>query len=141
MKLEVRHFQNYFDHDLNVLVISADGEEQLPVTAIYKKDGEEIIQISNTDYYLTSYDNEFSIKPILKQLPEILEPEFSYIYDKETDYDRMVDWLFLDTESKLSCKFSFEFWNELFKNKFDIYDLILNGLAVDHIDLKLKSHE
>jgi hypothetical protein len=72
-KLELKHFKNYFDYDLNILITSADGEEILPLTGMYKKDGTEIVQISNTDYYLDSDENEFKIQPILRPITDLIK--------------------------------------------------------------------
>jgi len=49
----------------------------------------------------------------------------------ETDVNSLNQWLYLDTETKLGDKFSYEFWCLLFKNHFDIFNLIENNLAID----------
>lgn len=64
----IEHILPYFAYCLMVQVESVDGIEILPITAIQRKDGTDIIQVSNTDYYPDADDNEFNIKLILRKM-------------------------------------------------------------------------
>lgn len=67
MKLTIEHIAPFITHGLMVQVTSVDGTELLPLTAIHIKDGYEIAQASNTDYYFGD-ENDFMIKPIFRKL-------------------------------------------------------------------------
>ena len=71
------------------------------------------------------------IKPILRPLSDLTEFQYDFIYCDETDYDSITDWISLDAESRLTSKFSFEFWQELFREHFDVFSLIEKRLAID----------
>lgn len=73
-KLTLEHIAPHFTNCLMVQVQSVDGIEILPVTAIQRKDGTDIIQVRNTDYYPDSDDNEFTIKPILHPMSDLTKP-------------------------------------------------------------------
>jgi hypothetical protein len=81
-------------------------------------------------YGIESWDvKEF--KPILRPLSDLELDKYNFIYENETDYGSINAWLYLDTESKLKEKYSYEFWHLLFENHFDVFGLIEKNLAVD----------
>lgn len=80
---------------------------------------------------LKSFYNGTNFKPILRPLSDLTNDIYDFIYNKECDYPSIDNWINLDTESRLSCKFSYEFWQLLYQYHFDIHDLIGLGLAID----------
>ena len=75
----------FFEHDLLMQVESFDGIEVLYLTAITKSGDGDIITVSNTDYYLDSDENEFSIKPILIPLQKFNAINSKEMRDLNTD--------------------------------------------------------
>ncbi|MCP4984868.1 MAG: hypothetical protein GY928_02025 [Colwellia sp.] len=73
----------------------------------------------------------YAIKPILRPLSDLINTNYHFIYDKETDIESIIKWVELDSDSRLTDKYSYEFWSMLFENHFDIFDLIENNLAID----------
>ena len=71
------------------------------------------------------------IKPILRPLSDLLKNEFENVYKNQIDYESIEHLSELDCESFLTCNFSYEFWQSLFKNHFDVFGLIEKGLAID----------
>lgn len=62
-------------------------------------------------------------KLVLYDLSYLTKDEFNFIWENETDTESLEQALSLDTESFLSCKFSYSFWTELFKNHFNVFNL------------------
>jgi hypothetical protein len=62
-------------------------------------------------------------KPLLWSMNMLTKEEFRFIWVKETDLESIQQFVSLDWESRLSCKFSYLFWNELFRNHFNIFGL------------------
>jgi len=67
--LTLHHILPYLPYGLMVEVTSTDGTCIEPFTAMQIKDGYEIAQISNTDYYLGE-ENDFTFKPHLYSLDD-----------------------------------------------------------------------
>jgi len=89
---------------------------------------------------LTISDYNFLIKtkkakPILHPLSDIMKSEFLYIWANEVDFKSMEQCILLDNESFMSCKFSYYFWEELYKKKIDFQGLIKKGLAISIHDV------
>ena len=72
----------------------------------------------------------------LRPLSDLLKNGYSFVWSSETDVSSLNQWLYLDAETKLGDKFSYEFWCLLFENHFDIFGLIEKGLAIDINTLK-----
>lgn len=73
-KLTKEYLAPYLTSELLFQIESVDGIDILPFTAMQIKDGFEIVQVSNTDYYLCSDDNDFVIKPILRPISDLTKP-------------------------------------------------------------------
>ncbi|AZA82188.1 hypothetical protein C1637_09840 [Chryseobacterium lactis] len=67
--------------------------------------------------------NSFKMKPILWDLSYLTKDEFNFIWENETDSESLEQAIALDAESFLTCKFSYDFWQELFKNHFNVFGL------------------
>jgi len=127
MKLELKHITPYLPYKLQILEnnhvirelygINYNGEELI---LSYNGIGEETVDIDESDF-----------KPILRPLLDLVLDDFDVIYENETDFESMVDLTNLDAESFLCTKFSYQFWEKLFENHFDVFGLIKYGLAVD----------
>jgi len=87
--------------------------------------------IGNKKFGLVSNYGVSNFKLILRPMSDLTNDTYDFIYNKECDYTSILNWLELDNESKLTCKFSFEFWQLLYEHKFDIHGLIEKGLAID----------
>jgi|JI10StandDraft_1071094.scaffolds.fasta_scaffold1034894_2 hypothetical protein len=75
-------------------------------------------------------------KLILRQLSDLTNDTFDFIYNTECDYQSIEKWIGLDCESRLSSKFSYIFWNLLYQYHFDIHGLIEKGLAISIDDVE-----
>ena len=82
------------------------------------------------------WDGDCGFKPVVRPLSDLKKDEYTFIYEDETDYDSICEFIHLDIESRLTDKFSFNFWEELFHYHFDIFGWIEIGLAIDINDLK-----
>jgi len=97
----------------------------------------ELLEREVTLYNVMNFINgDTNAKIALRPLSDLTRDEYNFIYEKETDYDSIYDWLWLDVESRLATKFSYSFWQELFHYHFDIFELIDKGLAIDINTLK-----
>lgn len=61
-------------------------------------------------------------KLILRPLSDLVKDEYDFLYDQETDYESICDWIRLDAESRFTSKFSFDFWKLLFEYHFWLGD-------------------
>jgi len=116
MKLELKHLAGYLPYGLKMYW---EDNQNRPQT-----DWE--LKCDSVDFVLNNQN-----KPILRPLSDILDEEYQLLWSNETDFESIKQCVELDNEDFLNCIFSFYFWQDLFKNKFDIYGLIENGLAID----------
>ncbi len=132
--LTLEHLSSYLPWGLDVEIESVDGKEILPLTAITVKDGNEIITLSNTDYYLCSpEDNDFNIKPILRPLSDLT---IKYYWDNLKDGDCELSEEKIN-EIKSSARGYLKLYqlNYLFKHHFDVFGLIESGSALNINDM------
>jgi len=132
MKLELKHLAPYLPYGLKYRLYG-----NFPIQKGVDNWIEDIIEINPFNFTLEKVLTYETCKPILHPLSDIHKNEFNFIYDKETDYYSINDWILLNAESRLTSKFSYEFWALLFENHFDVFGLIEQGLAVDINTLKL----
>ncbi len=130
MKLELKHLAPYLPYGLEIIT---------ELNSVQKVGG--LADMYHIHYYddKTEEGDEpliEEIKPILRPLSDLTKTGYHFIYDKETDIESIIDWIELDDESKLTCKYSYEFWSLLFENHFDVFGLIEKGLAIDINTLK-----
>jgi len=78
-----------------------------------------------------TYGDFTHCKPILHPLSDLTNDEFNFIYENETDSESIEELVHMDSESFRCNKFSYIFWEALFKNHFDVFGLIEKGEAVD----------
>ncbi|ROI05475.1 hypothetical protein EGI16_03555 [Chryseobacterium sp. G0240] len=87
------------------------------------------LELSNEGVMLISPYGDFGradiekCKPILYDLSYLTRDEFNFIWENEVDTDSLEQAISLDAESFLTCKFSYSFWTELFKNHFNVFQL------------------
>jgi hypothetical protein len=129
-----------WDREYNKLNIFDANEEPRPK----QKKGEKIGLIKKVEIYLDYWklrvgNGHKNIFPntigkdaflILRPLSDLTKEQFSFIWENETDLESMEYLLSMDAETFLTNKFSYIFWNALFENKFDIFNLIEQGLAI-----------
>jgi len=146
MKLELKHLAPYLPYELKICVSSVDGSDYELLTGLISQNGQDIAQISNTDYYFEDpKENDFSIAPILKPLSDLIDN----ILDDNNDTNYQLNCELADllntTNSDYFVKALIEgtyyaidhrLWNYievwLNKNHFDWkHNLIKNRLAVD----------
>jgi hypothetical protein len=145
MKLELKHIAGYLPYGLKFVIWKGEKEERrIKMVAIDSeenfcyKDNEPTFYISGIDE-TNSMRGNYGIlesKPILRPLSDIGEEKFTELWSNETDYESILKFIELDAETRLTCKFSFIFWELLYENMFDIHDLIEKGLAIDINTLK-----
>ena len=70
-------------------------------------------------------------QPILRPMTDILKDEYWFMFEGETDWESINDWIKLDNQSLRACKFTHDFWEELYHYHFDVFGLIEKGLAID----------
>lgn len=126
MKTELKHLSAYLPYGLNCEVIDMGLKKTLTLNGLYED--------ASCVFYdsIESHIGYESVKPCLRPLSDLIKEEFSTIWNEETDFDsidQMVNCL--NSESFLCSKMSFNFWDALLKNHFDIFGLIENGLAID----------
>jgi len=141
MKLEPKHLAPYLPYKLK-LILKKDWHNE----NWNDYDVVEMMQITLSDkwFYIGANKDkntfvsseQFQFKPILHPLSDLLKDEYSFIYENETDYDTIKDCVYMDHESFRMSKFSFEFWEDLFRYHFDVFGLIDDGLAIDINTLK-----
>lgn len=117
-QLTLQNIAWYFTNELEVQVESVDGIEILPVTAIHRQDGYDIIQVSSTDYYCDSDENEFSIKPILFPMSDLTKP---FIKDGEET-----------THLHQLAEICFSGYNENVQ--------VLSGIDINGVNVRFESH-
>lgn len=124
--LELKHLTHYLPYELKVL--SNDN-------IIFRLDGLMLSYAILFNENIESHWDYFSgFKPILRPLEDFRDDDYNFIYEDETDYESLcLCFLDLDVESRLTTKFSFIFWKELFENHFD---LIEKGLAISIHDVE-----
>jgi len=122
MKLELKHLVGYLPYDLKGIMY-------------YGGCVRENVELGLIDIPVW-LNGSYPIKLILHPLSDILEEEFQLIWANETDFESIKQCVELGYEGFLNCRFSFEFWQDLFKNHIDIQGLIENGLAIDINTLK-----
>jgi hypothetical protein len=143
-KLELKHLAPYLPYGLRGEVRKPHYlKEENPIGELIKvektEDGVMVKICSDINNEVFIRAGEFAgedgwvynFKPILRPLSDLKKDEFSFIYENETDYESLRDWLNLDFESKLTLKYSYLFWAELFRYYFDVFGLIEKGLAID----------
>ena len=106
-------------------------ELKLMYGCIMDKDNDhiEIMDAYNLKHVLKGYGT-FVIKPILRPIEDL--------YSEETDCGiKIVHYFNFKTSVKLDCRnFPYHVMVQLFKNHFDVFDLIGRGLAIDINTLK-----
>lgn len=123
-KLELKHLAPYLPYGLKILCDYGSNELLIQtLTGCHSDDT--IFDNDGEDFELSE------IKPILRPLSDLEKDEYNFIYENETDYDSTKDWINMDAESRLTSKYSYEFWQELFHYHFDVFGLIEQGLAID----------
>ena len=124
-KLELKYLADYLPYDLKFIGYLKHGSS-LPFD-----DSEDILTLC--PFVLTYLHQEFEeFKPILRPLSDLTNKYgYHFIWERETDYESLCQWVDLDIDSRLTDKFSYEFWQILFENHFDLFGLIEKGLAVD----------
>lgn len=75
-------------------------------------------------------------KPYLRNILDITKEEFTHISENEIDGESLEAWANLDAQSRLGSKFSHEFWEGLYRYKFDLFDHVKNKRAIDYIHCK-----
>lgn len=120
MKLDLKNLSVYLPYE--VYFINNSNDLKLKITGL----NEELVMANGHGLFYFK-----NIKLILRPLSDIENEKYDFIYNKETDYWSIEDWISLDVESRFSCKFSYEFWELLYKHHFDVFDLIQRGLAID----------
>lgn len=137
------------EEDFSELIELVEDESKFKKNAIWKYSGFADSDLcvplgeGEIDGVLMSHGNTYAcfsgvckVKPILRPLSDLTNDIYDFIYNKECDYPSIEDWINLDTESRFSCKFSYEFWQLLYMHKFDIHGLIEKGEAIDVNTLK-----
>lgn len=141
--LQAVFLQNYISYGLKVQVESIDGKEISHLTGLIIKNGFEIAQISNTDYYLCSpEENDFSIKLILRELSDLKKDEFFDLYMdlceemESISCEYLLEALINKTKYDLDITKLEPLESWMYKNHFDWkYNLIEKGLAVSLRDV------
>ncbi len=128
MKLEPKHLELYLLHELKVYDTYCNGVRVL--TGIILNDSEPI-KIAFKQNRPNSSRKISEVKPILKPLSYLTKEEYNFIWNKEVEIECIEDFINLDPESRFTCKYSYLFWQYLFENHFDIFNLIEQGLAID----------
>lgn len=126
MELELKHIAPYAPYDLkwSLQGLKTFTMNGITTETLYTQEG----TVFNWNKH---NDLPQALFPILRPLSDILESGYHFIYDQETDFQSILDWVDLDTESRFSAKFSYDFWQLLFENHFDLFGLIDQGLAIN----------
>tara|TARA_R110000796_G_scaffold97429_2_gene204439 strand:- start:16650 stop:17108 length:459 start_codon:yes stop_codon:yes gene_type:complete len=146
MKLELKHLAPYLPYGLKISNdnISTKSKDILLKALTKEKEHHYYATLvcngdlkccnscnSETEKTREIYAQIWTIKPILRPLSDLLKNEFENVYKNQIDYESIEHLSELDCESFLTCNFSYEFWQSLFKNHFDVFGLIEKGLAID----------
>lgn len=86
--------------------------------------------------YIFLPDGEIeNLIPILRPMNQLLNDQWYYIWEKEIDTESLEVLLEepYDTEFFQNCKFSYSTMKQLFKNHFDVFGLINEGLATEKL--------
>lgn len=100
----------------------------------YNYDG--LTTILSPHYLLDWQRNKCKITLHLYDLSHLIEDEFNFIWEDEIDFESLEQFISLDWESRLTCRFSYSFWTELFKNHFNVFGLkegeYINKATLNH---------
>jgi len=123
-KLELKHLVGYLPYGLEM--------QHKYIKAKHRGEDKLRPWISNLEpLSLQVISKSFEWLPILHPLSDLRNDTYDFIYNTECDYSSIENWMRFDVETRLSWRFSYEFWRLLCQHHFDIYGLIEKGLAID----------
>ena len=129
-KLTLEHLSVYLPYGLKIQIKDCYGIDFEFLTSLQRKDGFDIAQISNTDYYLCDEENDFSIKPILKSLSY-----FETIDEHpELSWQDIVSLRRLSRGNVILNNIPYHMIAIMAKEHFDVFGLIDAGLAINYFE-------
>ena len=133
MKLELKHITPYLPYGLKGLITDVIENEN------WHDEVESVCFVDNVltfgdacDVYLDE-PNETTFNPILRPLSDLTK-EIEHNGEKFVPIERLAYWFdftYLDTLSLYIQEYPYNVVEKLFEWKFDYFDLIPNGLAID----------
>lgn len=148
--LQLHHLAPYLPYELMIQVTNGNEVESLCLTGLTSKDGFDIAEISNTEFYFNEPPDDFYIKPILKPLSSLTKNQLMELIRMKEDYP-IINFSPYDIEKSPMILFgvndgrmkhdvltyidlerlSIMQFGKLLEWHFDIFGLIEKGLALD----------